>query len=209
MRASKLRAIIFDIGNVLVRVDVARATAGLVAGTTLSPRDIWTALENDPQWGYWQEGRMPPLEWHRHLVRRLGCKLSFKEFCEVWNRALSPEPVLPDALLAELSRNRYRLCVLSNTDPIHVGHMEANFPFLRHFPHRIYSCTARVRKPNALIYKEALRSCGVEAERALYIDDVREYVEAAQRLGMEGIVFSSADQLRGELSARSIPGAPP
>src|SRR2546428_1299229 len=127
MPAFKLRAILFDIGNVLVRVDIARATAGLAADTTLSPQDIWTALQHDPRWRDWQEGRLSPREWHSHVILRLGGKLRFEEFCAVWNRALSPEPVLADELLAELSRRRYRLCVLSNTDPIHVAHMESNF----------------------------------------------------------------------------------
>ena len=204
MPAFKLRAILFDIGNVLVRVDVACATAGLAADTRLSPQEIWTALQHDPRWRDWQEGRLSPREWHSHVTLRLGGKLHFEEFCAVWNRALSPEPLLADDLLAELSRRRYRLCVLSNTDPIHVAHMESNFPFLRHFPHRVYSCATRVSKPNPAIYKAGLAKCGVAAKEALYIDDIPAYVEAAQGLGMDGIVFSSAEQLQIALQARGI-----
>ncbi len=79
-----------------------------------------------------------------------------------------------------------------------------NFPFLRHFPHRVYSCATRVSKPNPAIYKAGLAKCGVAAKEALYIDDIPAYVEAAQGLGMDGIVFSSAEQLQIALQARGI-----
>ena len=203
MPAAKLRAIIFDIGNVLVRVDVARATTGLAASSPLAPEDIWTALQKDPRWREWQEGRMAPREWHRHVAQRLGGKLSFEQFSEVWNRALAPEAILPDALLAGLAQ-RFRLAVLSNTDPLHVAHLEANFAFLRHFPQRIYSCRLGASKPDPLIYREALRACGVRAEEALYTDDVPANVEAAERLGMVGIIFASPEQFQTDLRSRGL-----
>lgn len=203
MAAAKIRAIIFDIGRVLVRIDVGRAMAGLTDGTSLSPQELWSALEKDPRWRDWQEGRVSPREWHRHLKQRLGGNLGFEQFSDSWNRALSPEPLIPDSILAELSR-RFRLAVLSNTDAIHVAHLEANFSFLQHFPRRIYSCTVGSSKPEPLIYKEALRSCQVRAGEALYIDDIPAYVEAARRLGMEGLQFSGAERLQAELQARGL-----
>jgi HAD superfamily hydrolase (TIGR01509 family) len=54
-------------------------------------------------------------------------------------------------------------------------------------------------KPNPVIYRAALVSCGARAEEALFIDDVPEYVAAAQKLGVSGIVFESPSQLESEL----------
>jgi len=54
-------------------------------------------------------------------------------------------------------------------------------------------------KPDPVIYREALRACKVRAEEAVYVDDVPVYVEAAQRLGMTGIVFQSPEQLQSDL----------
>ena len=50
MPATKLKAIIFDIGRVLVRIDVGRAMQGLASGGSLSPSELWTAIEKDPRW---------------------------------------------------------------------------------------------------------------------------------------------------------------
>ena len=133
MAARKLRAIVFDIGRVLIRIDVQRAMIGLAAGLSLSPEEIWGAIENDPRWPDWQEGRMTPRDWHLHLSRRLGSTLSFEQFTEVWNRVLDPQPLQEASLFEKLSKT-YRLALLSNTDPIHVAHMEASYDFFGSFP---------------------------------------------------------------------------
>jgi glucose-1-phosphatase len=199
----KFRAIIFDIGRVLIRVDIGRALSGLAQGIALSPEEIWSALQKDPRWLDWQEGRILPSDWHSHVTKKLGGALTFERFTEVWNRSLDPQPIQDSVTLKKLSE-RYRLAVLSNTDPLHVAYMESTYDFLNFFRVRIYSCSLGVSKPNPLIYKEALRACRVSAEEAIYIDDVAAYAEAAQTLGMAGIVFRSPEQLQGELRQLGI-----
>ncbi len=203
MSSTRFRAIIFDIGRVLIRVDIARAMDGLASGLSLTPQDVWSAIEKDPRWLDWQEGRISPLDWHLHLNNRLGTSLTFEEFSEVWNRALDPKPIHSEAFLEKLSKN-YRLALLSNTDPIHMSHEEARFPFFRFFAIRIYSYQVGASKPNPIIYRYALQACKVGAAEAVYIDDVAAYAEAAQRLGMTGIVFQSPEQLQTDLQNLGI-----
>ncbi len=203
MAPQKIRAIIFDIGRVLVRVDVAHAMQGLASGTSLSPAELWSAIEKDPRWQDWQDGRISPRDWYLHLNQRLSGGLTFEQFTEVWNRALDPIPIHQDAFFEALSK-RYRLALLSNTDPIHVHHLEATYSFFNFFPIRIYSCAVGASKPNALIYREALRALNVRAQEALYIDDIAAYVEAAQRLGLGGIQFQSPAQLTSDLKSFGV-----
>jgi len=203
MPATKLKAIIFDIGRVLVRIDVGRAMQGLASGGSLSPSELWTAIEKDPRWADWQEGRMSARDWYLHLTKRFGGNYTFEQFTEVWNRVLDPNPIQEDAFLKSLSKH-YRLALLSNTDPIHVQHLEASYSFFASFPVRIYSCAVGASKPNPLIYKEALRALKVQANEAVYIDDIAAYVEAAKRLGMAGIQFQSPAQLTADLKSLGV-----
>lgn len=203
MSASAIRAIIFDIGRVLIRLDVARAMAGLAQKVPLDPAELWLAIEKDPRWADWQEGRMSARDWHLHLAKRLGGSVSFEEFTAIWNRALVPEPIQDDLFLEELA-GRYKLALLSNTDPIHVAHIEESYAFPRHFPVRVYSCVVGATKPNPVIYREALKRLRVSAAEAVYIDDIPAYVEAARRLGMGGIAFRDPEQLQADLQAMGI-----
>ena len=203
MARGKIRAVIFDIGRVLIRVDVGRAMKDLAAGLSFTPEELWAAIQNDPSWKDWQEGRMSARDFHLRLTKRLGSQLPFERFTEVWNLALDPQPLQDVSLFEGLSK-RYRLALLSNTDPIHVAYMEPHYDFFRFFPKRIYSCVLGASKPSPLIYREALRACGVAAADAVYVDDVSAYVEAATALGMRGIAYLSPQQLTSDLHAAGI-----
>jgi putative hydrolase of the HAD superfamily len=200
MANPKRRAIIFDIGRVLVRIDVGRAMASLGSGLSMSPSELWSAIEKDPRWSDWQEGRISARDWHLHLGRRLGTKLTFDQFTQAWNQVLNPEAIHDDALFETLKKT-HRLALLSNTDPIHVAYMEGHFSFFRYFPKtvRIYSCSFAASKPSPLLYLEALKACNVQANEAVYIDDIEAYVEAARSLGIAGITYKGREQLNGEL----------
>src|SRR5262249_39136320 len=99
----KIRAIIFDIGPVLIPVDGGRAMKELGAGLSLAPAELWSAIEKDPRWPDWQEGRMTARDWHLHLTRRLGVTLSFDQFTHAWNHVLDPVPIHHNSFFAALA----------------------------------------------------------------------------------------------------------
>ena len=202
MPAASLRAVIFDIGRVLVKVDVPRAIEGLSQGISMSPAELWSAIERDPRWHDWQEGRISPHDWHLHVTKRLGSPLSFTQFRDAWNRSLDPIPLQTDDLFETLSK-KYKLALLSNTDPIHVAHLESTFSFFKFFstPTRIYSCSVRASKPSPVIFQAALKAVNTPAAQAVFIDDILEFVQAARSLGLHAIHYQNAAQLRFDLSS--------
>lgn len=193
------RAVIFDVGRVIIRVDLSRSMAALGHRHALSHLQVLRELESDPLWPDWQEGRMSPRDWYAHLSEKLQFSHSFEEFCAIWNSVLEPEPMLPDALFEKLSAT-CRLALLSNTDPIHVAHIEATFEFVRFFPVRVYSCRVGSSKPSPMIYHHTLREAGAMPDEAVFIDDMRENVTAAASLGINAFHFVSTDELLSEFT---------
>lgn len=53
------------------------------------------------------------------------------------------------------------------------------------------SCEVGLRKPDPAIWNLTLDSLGVEAQRAIFLDDHPSNVEAAEKLGIAGITVSS------------------
>ncbi len=206
------KAVIFDIGRVIVRLDLKRALTPIAAALhgagdqfnkRLSPEDAWELIRADQHWHDWQEGRISSAEWHQHLMRRLKLSLSFEQFRKAWNLVLDPELILAESLFVRLGA-RCRLALLSNTDPIHVECLEERFTFGRHFPVRIYSCRVGASKPSPIIYRTALESLGVAASEALYIDDIQEFVDAARQMGLDAIRFENQELLDFELRRRQL-----
>jgi HAD superfamily hydrolase (TIGR01509 family) len=103
-------------------------------------------------------------------------------------------------LFATLARTK-KLALLSNTDPIHVAHLEATYEFFQFFPApvRIYSCSVKASKPSPVIFHAALKALKSKASEVVFIDDILEYVEAARSLGLEGIHYQNPLQLRADL----------
>ena len=203
MAPKRLRGIIFDIGRVLIRIDLSRARHSMGFRPAISAEEFWSLIQKDPGWVDWQEGRISPRDWHLHLKQRFGGSATFEQFVEAWNQVLDPEPILGKELFEKLSK-KYRLALLSNTDPIHVQYMETRYDFFPYFKARIYSCAVGSSKPNPLIFREALRACRVTAEEALFVDDIGEYVKAAQQLGIAAVQFQSPQQLTADLALHGV-----
>ena len=145
---------------------------------------------------------MSAADWHQNLISRFGLSMDFAKFRAVWNSALDPEPIHPNSLFEGLSK-RYRLGLLSNTDPLHVERLESGYEFYRFFPAETRTGTPAVgaSKPNPVIFQQALKACKAKAEETVYIDDIPAYVEAARRLGIKGVQFVSGQQLAQDLRA--------
>ena len=193
------RAVIFDIGRVIIRVDMSRSVGALGKRDGLSHLQVLRELEADPRWPDWQEGRMTPREWHAHLSKKLHFSYNFEEFCAIWNSVLEPQTILPDILFERLATN-CRLALLSNTDPIHVAYFEANYRFVPFFPVRVYSCRVGSSKPSPAIYHHALREVAAMPQETMFIDDMPENVAAAASLGINAFHFTAPDELLAEFS---------
>ena len=66
------------------------------------------------------------------------------------------------------------------------------------------SCEIGIRKPDRAIYEYAVETIGTDAKRLVFVDDREENVDAARAVGMNGIVFESADQLRRALDELGV-----
>jgi glucose-1-phosphatase len=194
------RAVIFDVGRVIIRVDLSRSMGRLGQRDGLTHLEVLRELEADPRWSDWQEGRITPRDWHAHLAQKLQFSYDFDEFCSIWNGVLAPGPILPDELFERLGK-RCNLGLLSNTDPLHVAHFEASYSFPRYFPVRVYSCRVGSSKPGPAIFHHALREVGAVPEDSLFIDDVLENATAATSLGIRGYHFTSERELTEDLRA--------
>ena len=59
-------------------------------------------------------------------------------------------------------------------------------------------------KPDPRIYEILIDRYRIDPRHAIFIDDVAENVDAAQRLGIYGIQFTDPDALRTELVALKL-----
>jgi glucose-1-phosphatase len=104
--------------------------------------------------------------------------------------------VLP---LVEALIGRVKLLLLSNTEAFHFEHLRPRLPILSRFHSLVVSHEIGLAKPDAAIFREALRRAGTRPEATAYFDDLPRYVEASRALGIEGRVFTDAAAFLSDL----------
>ena len=107
------------------------------------------------------------------------------------------------ALLPELKKN-YTLLLLSNTNSIHREYGWKNYKFLQYFDKLILSYEVNAVKPEEKIYRAVEKSSERPPHSHIFIDDVKEYAEAAIKCGWGGIQFTGYEKLVNELKNRKI-----
>jgi FMN phosphatase YigB (HAD superfamily) len=186
-------ALILDLGNVLAFHDNALLFRELATAFGATAEVLRQRLDG----GLWERvnrGLLPGDALRVELVSRLGGTLTPEAWFELWNCHF----VIHEAMVKALEPlvGRVKLVLLSNTHDDHFRYLRPRLPILDRFDGLVLSFDVGLIKPEPGIYHRALSLAGVPAERAAFFDDVPAYAEAATRLGLQGRVFTTAEDFR-------------
>ncbi len=194
----RLNAVIFDLGRVLVEVDLERGLwADLMRVAGGHAGHIGSLRDNDLLIGF-HVGRIPPLAFFAEFCARTGRKMPYDEFASRWCDCFAPMPGMAE-LVEELLFRGMTLGILSDTDPLHFPFCCGTFPYVGRIPNRVASYEVGATKPSRAMFEAAVRAVGVPAERCLFVDDLQGNVDGAIAFGMQAVRFTGAEDLRERL----------
>jgi putative hydrolase of the HAD superfamily len=178
-----IRALVFDIGNVLLRFDITRAL-DRVRAYCKAPILI-DAIE--PVKGAYEEGRLSNDEFCQRLVALLQYTGTLDDLISAWEEIFTENSAMTD--LARRLHAHYPMFLLSNTSDLHIGYMFRTYPVFGLFQDAVYSCRVGLSKPNPMIFETAVRQFGVKPGETLYIDDLEPNVLAARAHGFHAFLY--------------------
>ena len=197
-----IKAIIFDLGNVIVLFDHFTICRNLSAYSPYSPEEIYNVLFTSGLESRFDTGEISPEDFFKKASGALQLTIDIELFKKTWNDIFSLNPGI-DNLIVELKK-KYLLLCLSNTNMWQFEYCRKHFTVLDYFDSFILSFQEGVRKPDWKIYEKALQEADAVPEECIYVDDVKEFVQAAEAKGMKAIRFISTEDLtsvlRGYLS---------
>jgi putative hydrolase of the HAD superfamily len=115
--------------------------------------------------------------------------------CRVWER---PNPVMME-WGAVLREQGFKTPVLSNMSRTVGDYFRRTGKWVEQFHPVCFSGEMKMAKPDAEIYRACLEVVGVPASQAILIDDREVNIVAGRAVGIQGIVFRSAEELGPEL----------
>jgi len=183
-----LRAVIFDLGGVLVSYEHLKTLAA-VGKLCTTEAEVLNALFHEVSEPFGM-GTLDAAGFHQFYVERAAMHENLEKFIEAFCAGLGRnEPAL--AYAAELqTRPGVTVGVISNTNEAHVYWLDEYLPELKTFDLVVMSNEVGIVKPDAAIYQIALDELGVEAADALFVDDLAVNIQGAQAVGMKGIVHT-------------------
>jgi len=203
MHRSSTEVILFDLGNVILPFNHFQIAEKLSRFTLrkefVDPRKIFSYLfdfQNGAVNGY-EVGEVSSSEFFRSLKDVLRLSISFEEFKPIWNDIFWENLEVSEIIRSW--KGKKRLGLLSNTNPLHFEYILSKFPVVRVFDQWILSHEVGFKKPAREIFQKAIGWAGVTPGKILFIDDMKNHVEVALSLGMQGIHFISSQQLKEEL----------
>ena len=204
MNRHPIEVLLFDLGNVILpfnHYQIAEKLARFSERKELSdPARIFSYLF-DRQKGAinnYEIGKMTSSEFFNQVKERFKLILPFDTFVPIWNEIFTENHEVSE--LIRFLKGKKRLGLLSNTNPLHFEYALTTFPILNLFDKWILSHEVGFKKPAVEIFLKAMEWASTPPMGILFIDDIKEHVEAAASLGMQAIHFTSAQQLVRELS---------
>ena len=200
---NKKPILVFDFGGVIAQVDTSVLPAYIGKSLQLSPSEVGEVLnalrvsraKGVSEEEFWKEYAQTaqvtlPEKWIDNLET-------------VKQSAVQPIPRMVE-LVKTLRSYGYRTAMLSNVQK-HQAKIVREKGLYLYFDPLVLSCEIGVEKPKIEAFQILLQRLKASPQECILIDDSPENIQAAQQIGMNGILFQSYESLQAELKRRNIP----
>jgi 2-haloacid dehalogenase len=196
-------AVVFDLGNVLVRWDPYGPFEGRL------PRAAVDAFLRDidfPAFNHLQDAGRPWAVAREHVRVHLPQHVAAVDLYVEHFRAALPGPVEGSAdLVRDVAAAGVRVLGLTNWSAETYHHAEPAAPVIALLEDVVVSGEVGLAKPDPRVYRLLAERCSLDPARTVFLDDSAVNVAAAAAEGFDAVLFTTAASARAELRARHVP----
>lgn len=197
------RAIVFDLGKVLVDFDYGITVRRLHARCRLSEAELRRLIDQSPLLYQFETGLLTATEFFAAVREATGYQGDFAEFCDCFSDIFAPIDAMID-LHARLREQGLPTYIFSNTNELAVRHIHGRYPFFRTFTRHVLSYEHKSMKPDARLYEvveEFTGHCGTDL---LYLDDRAENIAAGHARGWQALLHETPQATIATLRERGV-----
>ena len=196
---SSIKAVIWDLAGVVLHI-VKGTFNSLLAERLDAPLEDIKRLMSLPENDLWDIDEIDDDTFYTFLLKELNMPMEKKSILE---KFVLEDFYVDQEILAYIKKiqNSFTTALLTNFPaPVH-DFMKTDWIVDGAFDHMIASCDVKLIKPDPAIYTLTLARIGCLAEETVFIDDREINVKAAEKLGINGIVYQSRSQTINDLEA--------
>ncbi|MEA3489993.1 MAG: HAD family phosphatase [Candidatus Omnitrophota bacterium] len=205
MSDKKIKAILFDLGNVIVTIDYGALEKGYASYGNFR-EGVWKDYATDSDnMNKYQEGKLTSSQFYSKTRRLFKMNIKYRDFYRIWNNIFSPCPEMEGIIRS--FKKKYpdiRLILLSDTNEAHFEFIKREYEVMGLLDAHVVSYEFGRRKPHPDIYKEALKVAGALPKEIFYTDDCKDLIDAARVLGIRSYQFVGYEEFREQLAGFGI-----
>jgi epoxide hydrolase-like predicted phosphatase len=188
-----IQAVIWDLGGVLVRTEDYMSREELAKRLGFSRKELEFLVFAGDSGERAQRGEIDTDEHFENLRLKLDLSdAGMKDFLDDFFRGDELDMTLVDYIRS--LRGRYKTGLLSNAFSNLRHWVTEVWEFSDAFDEMVISAEVGLVKPDAHIYRLALKHLDVSSDEAVFVDDRIENIEGAQGVGMHAIQFYDAEK---------------
>jgi len=196
MNAAPVDASLFDLGNVVIRIDFDRVFARWAVLAGCDAALLRKRFSHDEAYQRHERDEIDTSVYFASLRDSLGVGLDDARLLDGWNAVFVEEMPGMSTLLARIAP-KIPLYAFTNTNRAHAAHYARRFaPVLGHFRKVFASYEMGLRKPEPAGFAHIGTEIGVPAPRILFFDDTLANVDAARACGLQAVHVTSDDTVR-------------
>jgi HAD superfamily hydrolase (TIGR01509 family) len=198
-----IKAIIFDIGGVLLRTENLEGRTKWAKRFGLGPWELHDVVFASPIAAAATIGQATEEAAWEHARQQLNFPV---EELEQFRADFWAGDKLDETLTewVQSKRGQYRTGILSNAWPNARQFITSQPQFANAFEEFVFSAEEGLRKPQLEIYRRVLNKLGVTGPEAVFVDDVLENVEAAYQLGIKALQYRTGLDVPSELAKLGV-----
>lgn len=112
-------------------------------------------------------------------------------------------PEIWNIILPKLKEN-YKLGIINNGTAITIPYFKIENNFDEFFSTFINSSEVGIEKPDDKIYLITLKQIGLKPEECVFVDDTKDNVLGAEKVGMKGLLFTNYQNLISDLKSLNV-----
>ena len=194
-----IKNLLFDLGGVIMDIRRENCVAAFTRLGMTNANDLLGEYSQAGVFGDIESGKIDATQFRDAIRSMLPAGVTDAQIDAAFNAFLVGIPV--DRLRAlEKLHHRYNVYLLSNTNPImwnsriaeefrKDGH-DINY----YFDGMVTSFDAKSMKPDEAIFRKVISDFGIEPSQTLFFDDSSANIEAARRLGFQGVVVHPGEE---------------
>ena len=185
-----IKVVVFDVAGVLIKETWIKTMQSLLNDNSLTKADVFELWQKEECFHQYETGQLSTRQFVCLAKQALSIELNDQSFSHIFNEMIVA-PFEQSEQVLKTIKQKYKLAILSNTNPLHFEKIQSQFTIYQPCDHLFLSHQMGVMKPNKQIFNRMLDTLNCRPNEVMFFDDNQPNVEAARKLGIQSELITA------------------